>query len=167
MAQPAPTADQAPAPTATLSHTFAKSTTLTAASVVVYTAIFALGTGDLASAAVLTAGSAAAAFTIYPANEYLWDYYSPVHPATTENGSFDVAASLWRNTTKYVTWKAGIVGAKFTWIYAYTGSFTSMLALGGATSLALPVTFYANNVAWDWYDWMQQQPNQVTNATQH
>ena len=165
-AQPTPPVEQASALTPTLSHTFAKATTLNAASAVVYVSIFALGTGDLASAAALTAGSAAATYTIYPANEYLWDHYFPAHPATAENGSFDVAASLWRNTAKYVTWKASIVGAKFSWIYAYTGSFTSMLTLGGATSLALPATFYANNVAWDWYDWLQQQPNQVTQAAQ-
>ena len=166
VAQPTPATQQAAIATPTLSHTFAKSTTLAAGSTAVIITIFALGTGDLASAAVLTGGTIAAMYTIYPVNEYVWDHFVPAHPATAENGSFDVAASLWRNTAKYITWKAGIMGAKFAWIYAYTGSFTSTLTLGGATSIALPVLFYMNNVAWDWYDWLQQHPSQATHTAQ-
>jgi hypothetical protein len=38
-------------------------------------------------------------------------------------------------------------------IYLYTGSLASTLTMGSAYSILSPLTFYANNVAWDWLDW--------------
>ena len=155
-AQPAPPPQPPVHHETLLAHTAVKSATFLGATTVAIFSIFAVGTGNLVTTAALTAGTMGAAYVIYPVNEYMWEHFFPAPPPTTANGHFDVAASLWRNTAKYVTWKVAIVSAKLSWIYAYTGSVVSTAALGGATTLALPVVFYANNMAWDWYDWRQQ-----------
>ncbi len=165
MAQPAPPATRAASSEPTLGHTAAKTTTFMGATTVVLFSIFMVGTGNLVTSTALTAGTMSAAYVIYPANEYLWDHYFPAAPPEKADGSFDVAASLWRNTAKYVTWKVSVVAAKLAWIYAYTGSLTSVVTLGGSTSLALPAVFYINNIAWDWYDWEQHQAPKAAGQT--
>ena len=43
-------------------------------------------------------------------------------------------------------------------IYAYTGSRSVALIYGTATIMTNTVVFYANNLAWDYYDWRASRP---------
>ena len=86
-------------------------------------------------------------------NDYLWDRFYPNTNVAANGDSFSTISSLGRNTAKFLTFKPAVVAADWTVIYLYTGSLGSMLTMGPAYSLLAPATFYANNVAWDWYDW--------------
>lgn len=134
-------------------HVLAKTLTLNLGDAAALMTIFATGTGSLPAATFLTAGTIVIGFVTYPINEYLWDYYRPNTNLSANNGAFDAAASLWRTSYKYVTFKVAVVVGKFGWLYAYTGSAAATLTMGVPSSLALPAIFYINNTAWDWYDW--------------
>jgi uncharacterized membrane protein len=138
---------------ASVSHAAAKGITLKIGSALKKILIFSVGTGSVAAGGALTAITTASGYAVYVANEYLWDSYAPNTNIAANNQPFDTSASLWRNTTKYLTLKP--VGMAVTWslIYAYTGSWAATLAMGSASSLAGPLVFYANNIGWDWYDW--------------
>jgi len=147
VAQPAPAA----APTASVSHSAANGITLKIGSALKKILIFSAGTGSVAAGGALTVITTASSYAIYVANEYLWDHYAP--PANATAASFDASSSFWRNTKKYLTLKPVGMAATWSLIYAYTGSWTTTLTMGSASSLAGPLVFYANNMAWDWYDW--------------
>jgi uncharacterized membrane protein len=138
---------------ASAAHVLEKTVTLATADAAALLAIFSVGTGNLRVATALTTGTMVLGTFLYPVNEYLWDYFSPNTNLSANNKSFDTSASLWRTTYKYLTFKVSITTSKFAWIYLYTGSAISMFTLGTASSLVLPVVFYLNNTAWDWYDW--------------
>ena len=151
-AEPAPPKAKQVAP-ASVSHVLYRTATMNTAAAAVCMAIFTVGSGSLATGAVLTAGSIATASAIYPINEFVWDSYSPNTNLKANNESFDAQASLWRNTAKWLTFKGGIATAKFALIYAVTGSPAATAVMGTATSTALPAVYFVNNMAWDWYDW--------------
>ncbi len=75
--------------------------------------IFTLGSGDVIAGGILTAGLFGLGVVVYPANEYLWDQLSPNTNPQLDNEKFDLSASLWRTTKKYVTFKTGIITSKF------------------------------------------------------
>jgi uncharacterized membrane protein len=135
------------------SHILAKTMTLAVADTAAAMTIFTLGSGDVIAGGILTAGLFALGVVVYPTNEYLWDQLSPNTNRQLDNEKFDVSASLWRTTKKYVTFKTGIITSKFVWVYAYTGSVAATAVMGTTVSLVLPAIFYTNSVAWDWYDW--------------
>ena len=136
-----------------MSHAFAKATTLNIGIAAVAMTIYSIGTGSLASGGVLTAGALVVGFTVYPANEYLWDHFAPNTNVRINDKVFDTSASLWRNTYKYLTFKAGAMITKFSWLYLYTGSIASTMVMGTLSSAVFPAIFYVNNVGWDWHDW--------------
>jgi len=136
-----------------VSHVLAKTVTQTAGDVAVFMTVFSVGTGSLAAASVLTAGTMVIGTVVYPTNEYLWAYFSPNTNLSTNNKTFDTSASLWRTTYKYLSFKTAVLTSKFAWLYLYTGSVVSTATMGTASSLALPAVFFLNSTAWDWYDW--------------
>ena len=143
---------------ASVSHAAAKGITLRVASALKKLAIFSSGTGSLTTGAMLTVITTVSGYVIYVANEYLWDLGVPNTNVRVNNESFDTLTSIWRNTAKYLTLKP--VGMAVSWsiIYWYTGSWTATLAMGSISSLTGPLLFYANNLAWDWYDWSTAPP---------
>jgi len=138
---------------ASVGHVFTKTLTLNMGIAATGMAIYTLGTGSLADGSVLTAGAMFMGFTVYPANEYLWDRFSPNTNVKSNNEAFDTSASLWRTTYKYLTFKVAATVSKFSILYLYTGSLTSTLVMGTAASVVFPAVLYVNNVGWDWYDW--------------
>jgi len=116
-------------------------------------AIYSLGLGTVAGAGALTAITTAGGYVLYTTNEYLWDRYNPNTNVSANKPSFDQAQSAWRNTAKWLTLKPALVALDWGAIYLWTGSLTATVAMGGAVSLTGPLVFYANNTAWDWYDW--------------
>ncbi len=48
---------------------------------------------------------------------------------------------------------------KLTTLYLYTASASVALVFGTATVVANTAVFYANNLAWDYYDWYRSSPS--------
>jgi uncharacterized membrane protein len=162
MAQTAPAGVAAAAPAAapakqqlpaSLTHSAVKTVTLKLASTLVAMGVFFGGTGTVADAGALAAISAVGSSSLFAANDYLWDYFSPNTNIRANDASFDALGSAWRNTLKYATVKPALIGFGYGVVYWYTGSLSSALTLGTASIFAFPVAFYGNNMAWDWYDW--------------
>jgi uncharacterized membrane protein len=72
---------------------------------------------------------------------------------SANNESFHATSSLTRNTLKYLTFKPVVTVLNVGTIYWFTGSVAATAATGTAAVLILPLTFYLNNMLWDWYDW--------------
>jgi len=136
----------------TVTHAMEKGVTFKVGTALMWAAIGLVGTGSVIDAGVFSIFSTASSYTVYVANDYVWDRLSPPVVATPGNASFDTAASAWRNTWKYLTFKPAINIINMTALYLYTGSVGATVAMGGTAFLAVPVVFYANNMAWDWYD---------------
>ena len=111
---------------------------------------FALGSAT--GGTVLAAGTAVTSWLLYTANDYLWDYYSPL-PTPAPGQPYDPAASAARTTQKFIVYKPLGMAQKFAWLYAYTGNVATTATWGSVTAAANVVWFYANDMAWDWYDW--------------
>ena len=149
------------APTATVEPSVGRAAlrglTLKALSAGKKVAIYYAGTGNMYDTGILIAISTVGTYAIYIGNEYFWDKNAPAAAAPSDGG-FDAAESAWRNTLKYLTLKPA--GMAFNWamLYAYTGSLTTMAVVGSANSLTGPITFYLNNMGWDWYEWSTRSP---------
>lgn len=101
---------------------------------------------------VVTAVTAVTSWSIYTANDYFWDKAYPPTPAAAGQG-FDAKAEAWRTTLKYLTFKPLVLTDKCIWLYLWTGSSQTMLTWGMGIGASLTVWFYANNMAWDLYEW--------------
>ena len=159
LAQPA--TPPLPAPqqaSASVGHSAVKGVTLKVINGLAAMAVFTTGTGSLAAGSILSAAVAASSYTVFVVNDYLWDRYFPNTNLAANNQSFSPFWSLSRNTAKFVTFKPAVMTADWSVIYLYTGSWFSTFTLGPAYSILSPLTFYANNVAWDWYDWYSSAP---------
>jgi uncharacterized membrane protein len=158
MAQTTPPAAQAGS--ASLTHSAVKATTLKIATSVTNFVVLSAATGGVVGGTVLTVFSAVSAWLIYTGNDYLWDTYEPPPVRQTTGESFDTTGDVWRNTLKYLTFKPMVLAVKWSSILVYTGSVTTMLVFGTASSVTNAAVFYANNVAWDFYDWYASTPQQ-------
>ena len=162
----AQTATGSPAPVLEASHTIghavAKGLTLKVINGTVALAVFGAGTGSLVAGGVLAAAVGASSFAVFVANDYIWDRFFPNTNVAANNQSFDTLWSVGRNTAKYLTFKPTVVAVDWSVIYLYTGSWASTLTMGPAYSILSPMTFYANNILWDWYDWANTPPTPMT-----
>jgi uncharacterized membrane protein len=150
-------AQTAPAPEASLSHSALKATTFKAGTVITNLTVLSYATGGLVGGMALTTFMTAASWLIYTANDYIWDSYSP--PLTRQDSQpFDAGADVWRNTGKYLTYKPVIASIKLASLYVYTSSAAITAVFGTASVLTNTAVFYANNMAWDWYDWYSGAP---------
>ncbi len=156
MAQTAPQPAAPPAAEASLGHAVLTGVPLQAALAPGAAGVFSAGTGSLAASGILTGLVSVASYGVYVANEYLWDVYAPATAA--HDASFNASGSLGRNTYKFLTFKPAVMAADWSVVYAFTGSVAAMLTMGTGVSLTAPAAFYANNVAWDWYDWYSAAP---------
>jgi uncharacterized membrane protein len=165
---PLQTVPSAAAPTgsASLSHSALKATTFKAGTTGVNLAILSYATGTLAGGVVLSGFVLGASWVLYTANDYIWDSYSPPPVKQAASESFDATADVWRNTGKFLTYKPIIATIKLASIYAYTGSAAVAGIFGTATVVTNTAVFYANNMAWDFYDWYAGAPANVVVAKQ-
>src|SRR5579883_1802977 len=146
------TAPPQEAESASVAHSAMKATTFKAATTAVNLAILSYATGSVVGGGFLAAFQLGASWIMYTTTDYLWDKYDPVPPKQAGQ-EFDATADLWRNTKKYMTYKPVIASVKLLTLYAYTGSAAIAGVFGGATIVANAAVFYANNMAWDFYDW--------------
>jgi uncharacterized membrane protein len=153
LAQPA-----APAQSASLTHSALKATTFKVGSTATNLAILSYAAGGFVGGAALSTFMLASSWVIYTANDYVWDSYSPPPTKRTEDQAFDASADVWRNTGKYLTYKPVIASIKLAALYAYTGSGVIAAVFGTASILTNTAVFYANNTAWDMYDWYSGAP---------
>ena len=134
-------------------HAFAKAMTLKVGATALAGSIFYAGTGSLVDTGALLVLGNIGATGIFMANDYLWDHLSPNTNVSANNQSFDAMGSAWRNTQKYLTFKPAMAIWAWGSTYLYTGSVAATVTMGSAAFFAFPAVFYANNMAWDWYDW--------------
>jgi uncharacterized membrane protein len=150
-------AETAPWPHASLEHSALKATTFKAGSTAVNFAIFTYATGGVVGGATVALAALGASWTLYTANDYLWDRFSPPPPRSAD-AAFDTPADVWRNTKKFMTYKPVIAAFKYATVYVYTGSAATTAVAGTAAILVNAVVFYANNIGWDYYEWWYTRP---------
>lgn len=156
---PEPTPQAPPKPAGSISHSAMKATTFKIGTTMTGLAIFSYGTSSVVGGGLLTAFNVSKGWLLYTVNDYAWDKYLPADANLNSSDNFDVRASLWRNTLKFVTYKLVDTAIKFASIYVYTGSALAMLWLGSVSAIANTGVYYANNLIWDWHDWLQSPPS--------
>lgn len=158
-------AQQADAPEggASLKHSALKATTFKAGSTVTNLVLLSYAAGGIGGGIALSAFMLGASWAVYTANDYFWDTYSPP-PPKIDGEAFDAGADMWRTTGKFLTFKPVVASLKLASLYVYTGSAAIAATFGTAAILTNSVVFYANNMAWDWYDWYSA-TNQVAAQT--
>jgi uncharacterized membrane protein len=154
----------APANNASLTHSALKATTFKVGSTGANLAILSYAAGGIVGGAALTTFMLGTSWVLYTANDYLWDSYAPPPTKQTEQQAFDATADVWRNTGKFATYKPVIASIKLAALYAYTGSAGVTAVFGTASIFTNTVMFYANNTAWDVYDWYATPPVPATAA---
>lgn len=166
VAQTAPAPSTSPAKEPSLTHSALKATTFKVGSTITNVTLLSYAAGGLVGGVALSTFMLAASWTIYTANDYLWDTYSPPPVKQEANELFDTSSDVWRNTWKFVTYKPVIASIKLASLYVYTSSATIALVFGTASVLTNTAVFYVNNVAWDAYDWYAAAP-QPAGAPKH
>jgi len=112
----------------------------------------AAGMGTTIGAAMAVADGIGA-FGIYVGNEYLWDTFRPNTNLRVNNEEFGFLSSLSRTTLKYITYKPAVTAWHWGIIYTVTGSMQATVVAGSVLWFTLPLMYYVNNTAWDFYDW--------------
>jgi hypothetical protein len=157
-AQTAPVpADGATAPAAaeaSLSHSALKGVTLKMTQGLYSFGVFtvAVGVGTTLGAAMAVADGVGG-YVVYVSNEYLWDTFHPNTNLRANNESFGPLKSLSRTTLKYITYKPAVTAWHWGLIYAVTGSVQTMVLAGSLLWFTLPLIYYVNDTAWNFYDW--------------
>jgi hypothetical protein len=157
-AQTAPVpADGAAAPVAaeaSLSHSALKGVTLKMTQGLYSFGVFtvAVGVGATLGAAMAVADGIGG-YVVYVSNEYLWDTVHPNTNLRANNESFGPLKSLSRTTLKYITYKPAVTAWHWGLIYAVTGSVQTMVLAGSLLWFTLPLIYYVNDTAWNFYDW--------------
>lgn len=136
---------------AKMSRSARKATTYKMGTVLINASALSYALGPVGGG-VVTAVTAVTSWSIYTANDYFWDKAYPPTPAAAGQG-FDAKAEAWRTTLKYLTFKPLVLTDKCLWLYLWTGSSQTMLTWGMGIGASLTVWFYANNMAWDLYEW--------------
>jgi uncharacterized membrane protein len=141
-----------------MSHSALKAATFKVGTIVTNLGLLSAATGGVVAGTVLTAIDTAASMVVYTANDYLWDSYDPPPVKQAVDQSLDKADEAWRTTRKFLTFKPAVIAISWGLIYAYTGSATTMMVFGTASTLTKSALFYINNFAWDAYDWRTAKP---------
>jgi hypothetical protein len=110
------------------------------------------GTGGLVTGALLTGFNTMQSWTVYTTNDYLWEKFYPLQTGKDGSNVYDVQQSFWRTTWKYMTGKPVVASIKIAAIYVVTGSAAVAVAYGTAATAGASMVFFANNLAWDYYD---------------
>lgn len=148
-APPDAPAATAPAPAASLAHSGVKQLTYEVGNTI-NNFVFLTAASGLAGGALLTTFNTMQSWTVYTVNDYVWESLYPRE--ASKDGSFDVKQSFWHTTLKYMTGKPVVAGVKIAAISLYTGSMVTGLLYGTAATAGASVVFFANNLAWDFYD---------------
>lgn len=141
---------------ASLGHSAIKATTFKMGSTVANVALLSYATGGIVGGVALSAFMLGSSWLVYTANDYMWDRYEPPPARQAAGESFDFGANAWRNTLKFITFKPVVASLKVASIYVYTGSIGVATMFGAASIVSNGAIFYANNMAWDMYDWYSQ-----------
>ncbi len=157
-AQPAPIpVDGAAAPMvaeASLGHAALKGITLKITQGLYSFGVFTMAAGMGATiGAAMAVADGVGAYGVYIGNEYLWDTFRPNTNLRSNNEEFGVLRSLSRTTLKYITYKPAVTAWHWGIIYTVTGSMQTTVVAGSMLWFALPLMYYVNNTAWDFYDW--------------
>jgi uncharacterized membrane protein len=148
-----PTAAAAvPTEKASLAESAARATTFKVGSTIVDVVMLSYATSNIFAGTALSAFMLGSSWLLFTTNDYLWNKYDPP-PVRVDGEAFDLKAAAWRNTLKYLTFKPVIASIKLISLYLYTGSPAITGVFGLGSIVVNSGVFYANNMAWDMYDW--------------
>ena len=156
--------DAAKASSGSVSHSVLKAITYKVTTTTVGLTIYSVAAGGVAAGAALEAFGLVASMAVYTANDYLWTSNVPPPVKQDESQSLNVKDEFWKTTKKYLTYRVSTIwikAIKMAALYAYTGSAATTLVAGSAASLLAAGVFYANNMAWDYYDFDTAPPSQA------
>ncbi len=153
-----------PSQDGSLTHSAMKATTFKVGSTVVNLVLLSSAADGIVGGAALTTFMAVSSWSIYTANDYLWDRYAPPPPRQAGEQAFDASDNAMRNTLKFLTFKPVVASVKLISLYAYTGSLATTAVFGGAAIITNSVVFYANNMLWDFYSWSAAPPPMTVTA---
>lgn len=139
---------------ASLSHVALKGVTLKLTQGLYSFGVFTMlaGMGTMIGATMAVADGIGG-YGIYVGNEYLWDLFYPNTNLRANNEEFGILSSLSRTTLKYITYKPTVTASHWGIIYTATGSMQTTVMAGSMLWFTLPLIYYVNNTAWDFYDW--------------
>jgi hypothetical protein len=139
---------------ASLGHAAVKGVTLKITQGLYSFGVFTVGVGvGTALGATMAVADGVGAYVIYIGNEYLWDTLRPNTNLRANNEAFGPLSSLSRTTLKYITFKPAVTTWHWGLIYAVTGSLQTMVLAGSVLWFTLPLMYYVNDTAWNFYDW--------------
>jgi hypothetical protein len=154
---PPAAADAATAPKvaeASIGHAAVKGVTLKLTQGLYSFGVFTVGVGMGATiGAAMALADGLGGYGIYVGNEYLWDTLHPNTNLRANSESFGFFSSLSRTTLKYITYKPTVTAWHWGIIYAVTGSVQTMVVAGSVLWFTLPLMYYVNDTAWNFYDW--------------
>jgi uncharacterized membrane protein len=139
-----------------LSHSALKAITYKIGTTAANITILSAAAGSLLAGTALTALVTTASLVVYAVNDHLWESYVPPPVKQDDIHQFDMTDEFWRTSEKFMTYKATTIwikAVKLASVYGYTGSTTTTLAAITASTVVNAGIFYANNFAWDYYDW--------------
>ncbi len=136
----------------------AKSTAGQAAIVAATMGVFTYGTGSLVAGGVLTLFNVVKSRVLYNVNERAWDTYWTGADALQPGMETTLVQRFGRAGARYLTFKPVDTALKLGSIYLYTGSATTAIVLGSASSIASTGVYYLNDAAWELYGWMYRAP---------
>ena len=139
---------------ASLGHAALKGITLKITQGLYSFGVFTVGVGVGAPlGAAMAVADGVGAYVFYIGNEYMWDTFHPNTNLRANNEAFGPLSSLSRTTLKYITYKPAVSAWHWGLIYAVTGSLQSMVLAGSVLWFTLPLMYYVNDTAWNFYDW--------------
>ena len=157
--------DAAKASSGSVSHSVLKAITYKVTTTTVGLTIYSVAAGGVAAGAALEAFGLVASMAVYTANDYLWTSNVPPPVKQDNSQSLNASDEFWKTTKKYLTYRVSTIwikAIKMAALYAYTGSAATTLVAGSAASLLAAGVFYANNMAWDYYDFDTAKPSPAT-----
>jgi hypothetical protein len=156
----------APTKVASAGESTLRATTYKLGSFVINLAGYSYALGSVTGAGMAAAASGVIAWASFIAVDYVWDTYDPANAKTSADQAFDTGEAARRNTLKYLTFKPVALAEKYGVLYLFSGSLATTLTWGTGLTLLSSGFFFANGMAWDWYDWQAMQPAQTPSAMQ-
>jgi hypothetical protein len=143
----------APTKGASAGESTLRATTYKLGSFVINLAGYSYALGTVTGAGMAAAASGAIAWASFIAVDYVWDTYDPANAKMSADQAFDTGEAARRNTLKYLTFKPVALAEKYGVLYLFSGSLATTLTWGTGLTLLTSGFFFANGMAWDWYDW--------------
>lgn len=149
--EPPPASPSPKGKEASLGNSAVRGLTYKAATFLSNAAAYSLAVGSGVEGAALSGVQAGYTYVTYVYSDYLWDVISP-RTANPQNAQEVVAESASRTTGKLLVYKVLNLPVALALSYYATGTAVGAVGLFTGLSAMKAGLFYANDIAWDYYD---------------